>query len=397
VVTGAVPAVGATLDALSIALEVAGRPVIVLPGALPAYRTLRAGQTGPDVTQLKEALRATGFDPGGSDAYDAATAAAVVALYQKAGYAPPAVDAEAKGAVDSARQAVQAAEKGLDEAQRALTAAGKGADAAKRVELDNAVREAERELSAARASGDPAAVAKAEDGLRLAQTQREVGLGAPDTSGEAQAVASARKELASARTELATATASAITPLPVNEVQFLPTLPRRVDEVKAKRGSVLEGAAMTVSGATLSVTARAAAAEAELLRTGLAASVAAPGGKTAQAAVTAIRQQTGEGDAGEKTGRAWEVTLGLPSLTPQQVEQLRGQNVRVSIPVKATDGKVLVVPAAALSAGPGGGSRVEVADRGRTRVVPVTTGLAADGLVEVRGKLAAGDEVVVGR
>lgn len=397
VVTGAVPTVSTALDTLSIALEVAGRPVIVLPGALPAYRTLRAGQTGPDVTQAKEALRHAGFDPGGSDSYDSATAAAVVALYQKVGYAPPAIDAQAKSAADSARQAVQAAEKGLDEAQRALTTAGKGADAAKRVELDNAVREAERELAAARAGGDPAAVARAEDGLRLAQTQREVGLSAPDTSAEAQAVSSARKELESARSDLAKANAEAITPLPANEVQFLPTLPRRVDEVKAQRGAVLEGAAMTVSGATLSVTARAAAAEAELLRTGLAASVAVPGGKAVSAGVTSVRQQTDEKNADKKAGRGWEVVLGLPSLTPQQVEQLRGQNVRVSIPVKATDGKVLVVPAAALSAGPGGQSRVEVANGDRTRLVPVTTGLAADGLVEVKGKIAAGDQVVVGR
>ncbi|MDN4595820.1 hypothetical protein [Leifsonia virtsii] len=396
VVTGAVPAVGTTLDTLGVALEVAGRPVIVLPGALPAYRTLRAGQTGPDVTQLKEALRTAGFDPGGSDSYDSATAAAAVALYQKVGYAPPAVDADAKSAVDSGRQAVQSAEKALQEAQRALTAAGKGADAAKRVELDNAVREAERELAAARAAGDAAAVAKAEDGLRLAQTQREVGLGAPDTSAEAQAVSSARAERDSARAELEKATAAAVTPLPVNEVLFLPTLPRRVDEVKAQRGTALEGTAMTVSGATLSVTATASAAEAELLRTGQTASVAVPGGTSAAAAVTAVRQQTGNDD-GKKSGRAWEVVLGFPSLTPQQVEQLRGQNVRVSIPVKATKGKVLVVPAAALTAGPGGGSRVEVAEHGRTRVVPVTTGLAADGLVEVAGELARGDQVVVGR
>jgi len=397
VVTGAVPAVGTTLDALSVALEVAGRPVIVLPGALPAYRTLRAGQTGPDVTQLKEALRTAGFDPGGSDSYDSATAAAVVALYEKVGYAPPAVDAEATSAADSGRQAVQSAEKSLQEAQRALTAASKGADATKRVELDNAVREAERELAAARAAGDPAAIARADDGLRLAQTQREVGLSAPDTSAEAQAVSSARQDLESARADLAKATAAAIVPLPVNEVQFLPTLPRRVDEVKAQRGSVLEGAAMTVSGATLSVTARAGAADAELLRDGLAAHVAAPGGKAVPATVTGVRQQTGDDDAAKKNGRAWEVALGFPSLSPQQVEQLRGQNVRVSIPVKATEGKVLVVPAAALSAGPGGASRVEVAKGGRTRVVPVTTGLAADGLVEVKGSIAAGDEVVVGR
>src|SRR5690606_39783692 len=56
IVTGQVPEQGAELAALSVALEVAGRPIIVLPGELPAYRTLRVGVSGPDVLQLKQAL-----------------------------------------------------------------------------------------------------------------------------------------------------------------------------------------------------------------------------------------------------------------------------------------------------------------------------------------------------
>src|SRR5665647_3948758 len=64
VVTGQVPEVGANLDAGAVILEVAGRPVILLPGELPVYRTLRAGVSGPDVIQLKEALTALGIDPG---------------------------------------------------------------------------------------------------------------------------------------------------------------------------------------------------------------------------------------------------------------------------------------------------------------------------------------------
>lgn len=397
VVTGAVPEVGATLDALAVALEVAGRPVIVLPGALPAYRTLRAGNTGPDVAQLKQALRAVGFDPGSTESYDGATAAAVVALYQKVGYPAPAVDAQARSALESARQAAQSGERALEEAQRTLTAAGKGADAARRVELDNGVREAERELASARAGGDPAAIARAEDALHLAQAQRDVGLASPDTSAEAQAVASARRDAEQARGALADATAAAITPLPANEVQYLPTLPRRVDDVLAQRGTVLEGAAMTVSGATLSVSARAGAADAELLHDGLSASIAMPGEAPAPAVVKTVAQQSGGSDAGKKSGRSWEVVLALTSPTAEQIDRLRGKNVQVSIPVTSTDGRVLVVPAAALTAGPGGESRVEVANGGRTRTVPVKTGLAADGLVEVSGKIAAGDRVVVGR
>ena len=91
VVTGQVPEVGATLGAASVALEVTGRPVIVLPGDLPVYRTLRVGVSGPDVLQLKQALQSLGINPGNaaSNVFDAATSAAVAALYATVGYPAP--------------------------------------------------------------------------------------------------------------------------------------------------------------------------------------------------------------------------------------------------------------------------------------------------------------------
>jgi hypothetical protein len=62
---------------------------------------------------------------------------------------------------------------------------------------------------------------------------------------------------------------------------------------------------------------------------------------------------------------------------------------------------VLAVPLAAVSAGADGSSRVEV-DNGddTTTVLKVTTGLSAEGFVEIRpgeARLDAGDRVVVGR
>src|ERR1035437_4737154 len=83
VVTGHVPEVGTTIDSGSVVLEVTGRPVILLAGDVPVFRSLRAGVSGPDVLELKAALVALGISPGNpaSDVYDAATAAAVAALY----------------------------------------------------------------------------------------------------------------------------------------------------------------------------------------------------------------------------------------------------------------------------------------------------------------------------
>ena len=93
--------------------------------------------------------------------------------------------------------------------------------------------------------------------------------------------------------------------------------------------------------------------------------------------------------------------------TPEQVTEVQGTNLRVRIAVGATEGEVLNVPLAALTAGPGGETRVEIVDgdpregeQAETRLVVVETGLAAQGAVEVRpveGELEAGDLVVVGR
>jgi multidrug efflux pump subunit AcrA (membrane-fusion protein) len=79
----------------------------------------------------------------------------------------------------------------------------------------------------------------------------------------------------------------------------------------------------------------------------------------------------------------------------------------VQIAVGATEGDVLSVPLAALTAGPGGESRVEIVESdpregkdAETRTVVVKTGLAAKGAVEVTavdGDLEEGDLVVVGR
>ena len=60
----------------------------MLQGDVPAYRDLVPGIAGPDVRQLKEALRRLGFDPGTGDTYDAQTSAAVEAWYKAKGWEP---------------------------------------------------------------------------------------------------------------------------------------------------------------------------------------------------------------------------------------------------------------------------------------------------------------------
>jgi hypothetical protein len=79
--------------------------------------------------------------------------------------------------------------------------------------------------------------------------------------------------------------------------------------------------------------------------------------------------------------------------------KLDGFSVRLTIPIKSTDGAVTAVPMSALSLAADGSSRVQVQEEGELKYVVVKPGLSADGFVEVTpssGKLEVGQLVVVG-
>jgi peptidoglycan hydrolase-like protein with peptidoglycan-binding domain len=67
--------------------EIAGRPTIVLRGAIPMYRDLRRGAQGGDVAQLQRALERLGYTINDSPGrFGVDTAAAAVALFRARGY-----------------------------------------------------------------------------------------------------------------------------------------------------------------------------------------------------------------------------------------------------------------------------------------------------------------------
>src|ERR1022692_1038236 len=73
-----------------IVAEIDGRPILLLRGRLPAYRNLREGDHGPDVTQLQRALESLGyadFDPPGD--FGPRTALALLIFYRHLGYEAP--------------------------------------------------------------------------------------------------------------------------------------------------------------------------------------------------------------------------------------------------------------------------------------------------------------------
>lgn len=73
-----VPAVGDVIAPGEVLYTADGEPVWLLPGSAPAWRTLEAGLTGPDVAQLESYLSDLGYDVGTvDDTFDATTTAAV--------------------------------------------------------------------------------------------------------------------------------------------------------------------------------------------------------------------------------------------------------------------------------------------------------------------------------
>jgi len=343
VVTGKVPAVGSTIKAGEVLLEIAGRPVIGLAGVLPMYRTLSPGSSGPDVLQLEQTLDKLGYDPGTVDKkYDSSTAQAIEELYESVGYEAPEPEEQLTQAVDQADKTVD--------------------------QMKNALRQAQAALKQAKAQP-----------------------GKTDFSVELGQVSDAQENLDDAETALSEAEFKAGTPLPVSEVVFVKTLPRRVDDVKVERGGTVNGVVMSVSGASLVVTVKVDAATKERLKTGMAATFDLGDGTIIQATVRRITRNADQ----------FDVVVAPKTLTSAQLERLREANVRVTIPVKSTAGKVLAVPLAALSAGSDGSSRVEVLRDGKIELIPVTVGLSADGFAQVTpagdAKLSEGDQVVVGK
>jgi hypothetical protein len=183
--------------------------------------------------------------------------------------------------------------------------------------------------------------------------------------------------------------------VPADEVLFFPTLPLRVDDVTVKSGDEATVPVMTVSSSGLMVEAALTPADARLVREGADVTIEEPElGVELTGTVTDVA--TEPGTQGVDPGRVYLAVT--PTGAPAS---LAGSSVVLTVTARSSEGTVLVVPVAALSVAADGSSRVQVDLRGRPpRFVTVRPGLAAKGLVAVtpvRGHLAAGDLVVVGR
>lgn len=393
IMTSDPPEVGATIKEGDVAFEISGRPVIVLSGDLPTYRDIAPGSRGPDVAQLELGLQRLGIDTGAvDDTFDAATSTGLAALYQTLGFDPPGASTAAVQRMTAAQTAAEGARQGLVDAYVALGTAMKGPTDSERLTLDSAVKTAQRALSLAQQGADPGAIAAASEQLQIAKAQRTEALAPPDVTVQQTQVTTAQASLDAAEKELDDSTFAAGVPAPAAEIVFIPNLPRRVDADKILRGHVVDGPVMTVSGSTVVVIATLSSVDRPLVSVGMPVDV----GDGIAGTIAAIDVVTTGSNPGSAT-----VTISLDDPTTAQLEAIRGLNVQVTIPIASTSGAVLCAPLAAVSAGPGGESRVDVVGAdGTERLVTVTVGLVAEGFAEIEAtdsSLDAGDLVVVGR
>ncbi|MEV4548408.1 peptidoglycan-binding protein [Nonomuraea wenchangensis] len=477
----------------AVLMEVNGRPVFALRGAVPMHRTIAPGGKGADVRQLQRALRRLGYRAPASGVFDRATIAAVTGMYAEKGYEAQQPTLTERQTYETLRKAVRTAreslateqqaldrgrdvlplkvrldnaEKDLKAARAALAEAESGgptpADEADLAAADAAVRAArERLLEAEQAlhqaisqpttdpPTDPATsptagvtatprptasvdtsllelkVANARADLAAAHQARDLALRKAEEAGESrlaelrravrtakEAVVTAEqalrqaRQLSPARTKVAGARADVAAAeemlaeyartygvsIPPGELVFLPKLPARVQKVAVKPGRPVEGEVATVTSSAFAVTGSVEAAEAELLRPGMKATVELDSGRTYQARLSAVGEQAGR-PGGEEPPEGSQAVL----LSPTGRAGLRaGVAVTVRVTVGATEDPVLVVPVAAVITSADGRARVRVEyATDRTRDVEVRTGLTADGNVEVGGALKEGDRVVV--
>lgn len=460
--------------------EVSGRPIIVLQGDLPEYRSLGPNMEGPDVRQLEQALLRLGYEPGDVDEqYSAQTASAIVDLYRDIGYEPIGPTTEELDQIDVLRsevastrraiaqastgaatdpprsqllqldQAITQATEAIDDAgnerstqladadQAQQTATADHASAEQQVQLaadrlskgesgvhpdsgapitDSELGELASEVSSARQSLEAAKIARdeaaaaydelaahhdrqvrdAEIALEIAKaTKLETLDAAKNSDASGQDVVALKDQLAQSERRLAELQSRTGVTLPIAEFRFVKTLPSIVQTVNVKLGSEPQGSILSIAGSSNLIEAAIGAGDRRLLQDGMTATVDDEGlGLSFEARITDMAEKPGGSDLAPD-----QYALTLTPTTPVP-EELMYQSVRITVAVSSTDGEVLAVPLAALSVSASGDSRVEIEQSdGRTDLVEVTVGLAADGYVEVEPlskSLTEGDRVVIG-
>jgi len=428
VVTAIGVAVGDAVTEGTRVMEVSGRPVFVLTGDVPVYRSLKPGMTGADVAQLQAALTRLGCDTTTDAAvYAGATKACVAKMYTDAGYEPVPTSATEAADLAAAGQAIVDAQAGVDSAQLALDNAAKGPSDAETLAASTALKAAKRGYNDAVASSDaavkladgnvtraqaefdrvngdptstPAAVdaaqgdldaaiaaaaearrtrtstvAAALDSVTLAQAAVDELAKDPDVSAEFTALgqALAARDRAQATFDALQNSTGAI--IPQGEVVFAPSLPARVQQAVTTLGPIgadtqpgaVDGGQTAAAGAELATLAAGDLVVSMTLRAGDRGLVRVGMG------VELLDEQSNTNYPATITSIADAQTTGNDGqagfamvITPDAPlpDDLSGINMRVTITAASTETPTLVVPVAAVSSAADGSTNVSILPAG---------------------------------
>jgi putative peptidoglycan binding protein len=358
-------------------LTASGRPVFLLQGETPAYRDLTSGLSGEDVRQLEAALQRLKFDPGPVDGiYDEKTSAAVASLYSSAGYTSFAPSAEQFASLRSLENELAIAVNAQATAEDTLALAPLAVKAAQAEKASRVAASSGSAQAAAQLNGD-IAVQRAEDAQKAAERE----------------VARLTRLVEELKTEFEAARNKTDSPMPIDEVVFLPSFPVRVEEINVKIGDTASGPVVKVTNNQLAIDSSLPLAEAPLVKAGMKVAIDEPDlGLQATGVVSRVAETPGT-DGVDGYHIYFEVLVDKTSV------KLEGFSLRLTIPVESTGGAVTVVPISALFLAADGTSRLQVEKNGKLDFVVVKPGLSADGFVEVKpvdGSLSAGQLVLVG-
>jgi hypothetical protein len=442
VVTRVQTGVGDEVAEGAVLVEVSGRPVFILAGTVPAYRSLVPGLEGADVAQVQDALSRLGYYSGEIDGvFGRETQEAVALLYQEAGYQPAVTDDVA--IMDAAKARVEGAERAVRDARAALDGAGSGSK--------TAVAQAEAELAAARRNvadavakaalnttesdaavataqqehdtlvGDPdatqaeinaaylalvtaqgnaerihlddeAAVADARDRIEVAEVALGEAIAGPDMTGVANAVADARNELADSEADLSELAATSGVVIPSAEFVVVPSLPAQVTQLDLTLGAAPGSPAATLVTGSPVAQVLLTGPEKQLVEVGDPVMIES---SSEDVSVEGQVASVAEASTTDSTGMSGFVTL-IEPVIPLAAD-LAGSDIQVTITSVTSDEPVLVVPVTAVVARGDGASWVILVPPGGVPVdIAVEVGRSAGGFVEIRpkeGTVDPGDQV----